>query len=87
MLLNSEQAKTDMDMPLERRIKIKKTELIVEGTLYSVLFLIPFSLVITIKSFSINTIWILLVTAIVLFLKIKKAMNKKYSEIQELVKM
>ena len=86
MLRNSELANTDSSMPLERRIEIKKTELIVEGILYAILFLLPFSLVIAVKSFSINTIWILFIAAIVLFLKIKKAMNKKYNEIQELAK-
>lgn len=84
MLLNSELAKSDNDMPLESRIKIKRTELIVEGFLYSVMFLLPFSLIITVESFSLGAILILFGAGIAIFLKIRKAIKRKYNVIQEL---
>ena len=83
---NSELAKTDESLPVEQRIKIKKIELIVEVFFYSLLFLIPFSLVFARTSFSVAELFVLVGLATALILKIKKALRIKYAVIEELSK-
>lgn len=84
MLKNSELANTDGTMQLERRIKIKKFDLAVEIFFYCLIFLIPFSFVITVKSLSIGTGFMLVFVAIGMLLKIRKIIKIKYDVIKVL---
>jgi uncharacterized MnhB-related membrane protein len=86
MLKNSELANTDGSMPLERRIKIKKFDLAVEIFFYTIIFLFPISFVLAVGSLSIGTGVVLVIFAIGLLLKIRKAIKIKYDVIQELSK-
>lgn len=83
ILRNSELSNSDNNMPLERHIKIKKIDLIIESVLYILVYFLAFSLIITLPFSAILAfIAIALPAAFVIF----KAFKKKYDAVQELSK-